>query len=1765
MDSGSSATYAQTSSIAGLTINGDGSWTFDAGSYDSLAAGVSQVLTASYSVTDNNNASATNSFSITVTGVNDVATLTSDTKALTESDAVLSTSGTLTLSDRDSTPATVISQTGTSGTYGNFSNNSTGIWSYTTNDALNQLNANQAVTEVFSVATTDGGSAVVTINITGTNDTPETNNNSFTIDETAIHTFMRDIFNFNDVDFGSGLSKIMIKSLPGNGALLLNGNAITSSQLTSQGGSIAINIEDIGNLQYKLNGNDKGASVPAGAIDFAVVDTEGGVSISKNIAINITGRNSTPVLTITPQINFNENADAFNQTVNAEGELTFKDANPNDTISLTISYNGDFIIFTTGANGERVPSATKLSNSTRANLINGLKLEPAAITNGTSGTNGTAKWIYQAEDLDLDALQDGEIAEFTYTLEGTDSRSATGEETIKIVIYGYNNEDYRPINVSPIAETINEGSTHAAFEVNTYAGQNIKLAMINSEISEKQASLIYNQAEGPADISNKIEYWDKTKNQWITYDPLKNNGYFTIGTASNEVNGDATTLSVRVGILNDDTTKNPPKVEGNEALTLQVSSTGNKATGKTYINDEGVVGGGVLVNFEQSSSDPSKPTIIGPNEENANKFDNDNANILTTSNDVNFTIYKSEGKISGSLPATNIDKDTLKFDLLGDESGETIITASSQPGLYSLKDSSGVAMATIKLISSTGKYDLILEPSYVPEENQGSRELNFRFQITESYDTDKSNVLIQNFNLKTLFIAPAASPSIINVSEIDYGKDRTAQGDFLPQDITPNDFLTLDSTQDIELISPDARKPIGFKLYDKNTGALILSSATDISRDKPDIRLNAQGANGATDGTRGWEVKINLSESTLEQSTYSLRLTLAVDATRTIDTEMTTDLIVDGINQYGGSFSLGTTPSLSENQGDRVEATNHIYGTLSIISKQREDLTVKNLEKTGSILVPRFDASGNQIIVNQIPQTRPGRWVDGDGEEITFGVIANPNNSKELITQDSINATTTLRLENGSKITVNNYSGTYDYDFSQKGGPGFEPPVGKEWPSADKFTLIARDPQGGQSQLILTLDSKDPKDGDGQSTRAETTLQSILANLTGRPEPDSAEETKSIAMVTADAAINQLLTSSNPAEVEEAYRRIQDNPTSIIKLSASDSESSTFSETIQFSGVNITETTTLAQAYTSDKKITEIRELLEANPSLGYTSYEDFFTKKGYSSSENFANSLSLPTSVNARNFDIIGFTIESLESISELGEDGNPKFRDANSSIRGIQVLTTIDLRLSEIRADEMVGYQKFVSVENYINYEGWLKSLPIELQQDNKFFTWTKDNNGTLIKQFLEGPGWYDFYQYDKTMGGASFAYSEPINGVKYLQSITLTISDNQFGDFALEYGKDWQSGDGRIEDPGLPTTRAVTPTPSPTPTTLSLGVFEVANSDTTSPIASPAEQSADTTLAATASELETVEVIDQGGNGGEEMINKEDGGKVPSSTLQKELRQQSRDGLREWAKSIGLLQDDGTNTANSDNGRGNGANDVLKAPMAFMADKLGINPSMGEGLVNAMVLGAASLYILKAGGGGVLSQWATAFWSQSTKKSAAGTQYQRVIAVFLMRSHQSLDRLIAAEIRDDNLEILVEEKLPISLNAAANWRSADFEYQIKSLCMKLENQGVSQYDLLLCDPEIKSYLTILEHLGRDSDELEPERLRNVVKSLEQEELGRLEAWIEKPSRNALNNHPVAEFLKKRQEQLSKQLPKDKAMITSLLELSLAIAQRNQSASLI
>ncbi|WP_027574894.1 VCBS domain-containing protein, partial [Bradyrhizobium sp. WSM1743] len=112
---------AQTDSINGAT--GTQAWSFSAQDkgFDYLAAGESVTLIYSVQISDGHGGTVTQPVTITVTGTNDAAILSADTRNLTETNSAtdISTSGTLTISDVDS-PATFVAQAGTAGSYGTF-------------------------------------------------------------------------------------------------------------------------------------------------------------------------------------------------------------------------------------------------------------------------------------------------------------------------------------------------------------------------------------------------------------------------------------------------------------------------------------------------------------------------------------------------------------------------------------------------------------------------------------------------------------------------------------------------------------------------------------------------------------------------------------------------------------------------------------------------------------------------------------------------------------------------------------------------------------------------------------------------------------------------------------------------------------------------------------------------------------------------------------------------------------------------------------------------------------------------------------------------------------------------------------------------------------------------------------------------------------------------------------------------------------------------------------------------------------------------------------------------------------------------------------------------------------------------------------------------------------------------------------------------------------------------------------------------------------
>ena len=117
--------------------------------------------------------SATGTVTVTITGTNDAATVSSDSKSVTEGDtaAALNTSGALTITDPDTGEAHVVAQTSAHGTYGDFSIDADGSWTYTGNGAHNELVADQQVQDQFTVTSQDGtATGTVTVTITGTND-----------------------------------------------------------------------------------------------------------------------------------------------------------------------------------------------------------------------------------------------------------------------------------------------------------------------------------------------------------------------------------------------------------------------------------------------------------------------------------------------------------------------------------------------------------------------------------------------------------------------------------------------------------------------------------------------------------------------------------------------------------------------------------------------------------------------------------------------------------------------------------------------------------------------------------------------------------------------------------------------------------------------------------------------------------------------------------------------------------------------------------------------------------------------------------------------------------------------------------------------------------------------------------------------------------------------------------------------------------------------------------------------------------------------------------------------------------------------------------------------------------------------------------------------------------------------------------------------------------------------------------------------------------
>jgi VCBS repeat-containing protein len=174
-DVDSAATFAAQTDVAGshgyghFSINSAGAWTYATDTaHNEFVGGRTYTDMLSVSSADG----TSHLLTVNILGTNDPAVIAgTDTQNLTETNGVLTTGGTLTISDIDSA-ASFAARTNVAGShgYGHFSISSSGVWTYATDTAHNEFVAGTTYTDTLSVSSADGTSHLLTVNILGAND-----------------------------------------------------------------------------------------------------------------------------------------------------------------------------------------------------------------------------------------------------------------------------------------------------------------------------------------------------------------------------------------------------------------------------------------------------------------------------------------------------------------------------------------------------------------------------------------------------------------------------------------------------------------------------------------------------------------------------------------------------------------------------------------------------------------------------------------------------------------------------------------------------------------------------------------------------------------------------------------------------------------------------------------------------------------------------------------------------------------------------------------------------------------------------------------------------------------------------------------------------------------------------------------------------------------------------------------------------------------------------------------------------------------------------------------------------------------------------------------------------------------------------------------------------------------------------------------------------------------------------------------------------------
>ncbi|MES9941361.1 MAG: VCBS domain-containing protein [Candidatus Thiodiazotropha sp. 6PLUC2] len=489
---GSSLVFSTESDVDGLTINEDGSYSFDASGYETLGAGEAETIDVPVTVTDDQGATAESTLTITVTGTNDGPVAEAQETSVEEGAVV---KGQLDGNDIDLADGSSLTFSTSSEVEGLILNED-GSYSF---DASNyeELGAEQTETIEVPVTVTDDQGATaettLTITVTGTNDAPVAEAQESSVEEGAV---VKGQLDGNDVDLADGATLTFTTSEEVEG-LVVNEDGSYSFDASSY--------EELG------AGESETIEVPV-----AVTDDQG-ASSETTLTITVNGTNDLPTVTAAETsvdeeavvkgqldgndvdladgatLTFTASEEVEGLVVNEDGSYSFDassyeelGAGETETIEVPVTVTDDqgataettLTITVTGTNDAPVAEAQETSvdeGSVAKGQLDGNDVDLADGATLSFSTESDVEGLTLNEDgsysFDASSYEElgaGESETIEVPVTVTDDQGATAETTLTITVTGTNN--------APVAEAQETSVEEGAVVIGQMDGSDVDLA-----------------------------------------------------------------------------------------------------------------------------------------------------------------------------------------------------------------------------------------------------------------------------------------------------------------------------------------------------------------------------------------------------------------------------------------------------------------------------------------------------------------------------------------------------------------------------------------------------------------------------------------------------------------------------------------------------------------------------------------------------------------------------------------------------------------------------------------------------------------------------------------------------------------------------------------------------------------------------------------------------------------------------------------------------------------------------------------------------------------------------------------------------------------------------------------------------------------------------------------------------------------------------------------------------------------------------------------